>query len=79
MSDDVPAGTTYARVGSYEVDGVPVRSSMPVLSLPRWRSGAFDLRPLPMVELREQGDGGGSVAARWPEPFPDQDLGGTDA
>ena len=47
------------------IDGVPVRDAVPCLSLPRRYSMIPE--PLPMVELREDDDGG-AVAARWPEP-----------
>ena len=54
------------------IDGVPLPRSVPMLRLPRRY-----LSPLPMFELREDGDGGGSVAARWPEPFDDHRLADT--
>lgn len=52
------------------IDGVPVPWGVPVLTLPRWYSRVG--KPLPMIELREDGDGGNSMPARWPEPFPHQ-------
>lgn len=54
------------------IDGVPVRDTVSVLTLPR-RYSRFGA-PLPMFELREDGDGGNGVAASWPEPFPSHDL-----
>jgi hypothetical protein len=49
------------------IDGVPVRDTVPCLTLPRRYSMVPD--PLPMFELRQDDDAGSSVAARWPEPF----------
>lgn len=55
------------------IDGVPVRTTVHVLRLPRWRS--LSPEPLPMIELRDDEDGGSSVEARWPTPRPEHDLG----
>lgn len=54
------------------IDGVPVPWGVPTLTLPRWTSRMGE--PLPMFELRGDGDGGNSVAARWPEPFDSHEL-----
>jgi hypothetical protein len=54
------------------IDGVPVRATYPVLTLPRWYSRLGE--PLPMIELREDDDDRGTTAARWPEPFSEHDL-----
>jgi hypothetical protein len=59
------------------IDGVPVPDTVPVLTLPRFYSMLGE--PLPMAEVREDGDGGASVAARWPVPFPKQDLDNEDS
>jgi hypothetical protein len=53
------------------LDGVPVGASVPVFMLPR-RYNRMPY-PLPMFELREDGDGS-EVAARWPEPFSCHEL-----
>jgi hypothetical protein len=45
------------------IDGVPVAATVPVLTL-----------PLPMIEIREDDDGGRPVPARWPDPFDHHDL-----